>query len=260
MTLPLTDYQQLSARPAVTVVETLRIEGSFEPRSLMLTLTGRTAGTGPTVEVLSTAAGARLWGCEGDAILSRGGSDKYELTPLQPRFSLRCQVALQGGDRLQLSTSPQVLWIDSQVRDGELIRDEEEGGKQRFTVVHVTRDQTEKALPVSAIGRYHITMSPEGAGFAYTILLRNPNRSHQRFSLSPRNGERVQQLDAALSCEQQSGDYGCNVPPGEHTLTLREAFRRRRFGLRLRRVFTICCSTVIHCCDRRWRRWRSASA
>lgn len=221
VTLPLTDYQQLSARPAVTVVETLRIEGSFEPRSLMLTLTGRTAGTGPTVEVLSTAAGARLWGCEGDAILSRGGSDKYELTPLQPRFSLRCQVALQGGDRLQLSTSPQVLWIDSQVRDGELIRDEEEGGKQRFTVVHVTRDQTEKALPVSAIGRYHITMSPEGAGFAYTILLRNPNRSHQRFSLSPRNGERVQQLDAALSCEQQSGDYGCNVPPGEHTLTLR---------------------------------------
>ena len=101
VTLPLTDYQQLSARPAVTVVETLRIEGSFEPRSLMLTLTGRTAGTGPTVEVLSTAAGARLWGCEGDAILSRSGSDKYELTPLQPRF--RCAVRSRAARRGQAS-------------------------------------------------------------------------------------------------------------------------------------------------------------
>lgn len=222
VTLPLAEYQQLVSRPSVTVVETLRLEGSFEPRSLSLTMTGRTAGSGPTVDVLSMAAGARLWGCEGDAILSRGGSDKYELTPLQARFSLRCQVALQGGDRLQLSTSPQVLWIDSQIRDGELIRDEEEGGKQRFTVVHITKDQAEKALPVSAMGRYHVTMSPEGVGFAYTILLRNPNRSHQRFLVSLRNGERVQQLDAALPCELlQSGEYGCNVPPGEHNLTLR---------------------------------------
>lgn len=220
VTLPLSEYQQLMSRPAVTVVETLRLEGSFEARNLAVTLTGRTAGSGPTVEVLATFAGTRLWGCEGDAILSRGGSDRYELTPLLPRFSLRCQVALMGGDRLQLSTSPQVLWIDSQVRDGELIRDEEEGGKQRLTVVHVTKDQAEKALPVSAIGRYHITLSPDGVGFAYTLLVRNPNRSHQRFSVSPRNGERVQRLDAAISCEQQAGEYACNVPPGEHTLTL----------------------------------------
>ena len=47
-------------------------------------------------------------------------------------------------------------------------------------------------------------MSPEGAGFAYTILLRNRSLA-SALSLSPRNGERVQQLDAALSCEQQSG-------------------------------------------------------
>ena len=220
VTLPLADYQQLVSRPAVTVIETLRVEGSFEPRSLSVTLTGRTAGSGPTVEVLATTAGTRLWGCEGDAILSRGGSDKYELTPLAPRFSLRCQVALLGGDRLQLSTSPQVLWIDSQVRDGELIRDEEDGGKQRLTVVHVSRDQAEKALAVSAVGRYHVTLLPEGASFVYTLLVRNPNRAHQRFAVAPRSGERVQRLDAAISCELQTGEYGCNVPPGEHTLTL----------------------------------------
>ena len=62
----------------MTVIETLRIDGSFESRNLSLVLTGRTAGTGPTVEVLSTTGGTRLWGCEGDAILSRGGSDKYD--------------------------------------------------------------------------------------------------------------------------------------------------------------------------------------
>jgi len=220
VTLPLIEYQQLLSRPAVTVIETLRIDGSFESRNLSLMMTGRTAGSAPTVEVLATTAGTRLWGCEGEAILSRGGSDKYELTPLQPRFSLRCQVALMGGDRLQLSTSPQVLWIDSQVKDGELIRDEEEGGRQRLTVVHIAKDQAEKALPVSAIGRYHVTLSPEGVSFAYTILVRNPNRSHQRFTIAPRNGERIQRLDAAISCDQLSGEYGCNVPPGEHTLTL----------------------------------------
>ncbi len=220
VTLPLAEYQQLLGRPAVTVIETLRIDGSFESRNLSLLLTGRTAGTGPTVELLSTTAGSRLWGCEGDAILSRGGSDKYELTPLLPRFSLRCQVALTGGDRLQLLASPQVLWIESQVKDGELIRDEEEGGRQRLTVVHIAKDQADKALPVSAIGRYHVRLSPEGVSFVYQLLLRNPNRSHQRFAVSPHNGERVQRLDAAISCEQQSGEYGCHVPPGEHTLTM----------------------------------------
>ncbi|HNF98171.1 MAG TPA: hypothetical protein PK493_12800, partial [Pseudomonadota bacterium] len=34
VTLPLAEYQQMLGRPAVTVIETLRIDGSFESRNL----------------------------------------------------------------------------------------------------------------------------------------------------------------------------------------------------------------------------------
>jgi len=219
VTMPLSEYQQLLGRPSVTVVDLLRVEGSFETSDLSIWASGRTAGNGPTVEALATLSGARLWGCEGEAVLSRGDSDKYELTPLGPKFSLRCRVALKTGDRLQFVTSPHVLWIESAVKDGEMIRNDEEGGKQRVTIVHLTKDP-EKALPVSAIGRYHIRFSSEGTKFVYTLLLRNPNRSSAPFHVMTRNSERVQQLESAIGCEPQKSDFHCQVPPGEHTLTM----------------------------------------
>lgn len=220
VTVPLADYQQLVSRPAVTALELLRIEGSFEPRDLSLFVMGKTTGPGATVELLKTTDGARLWGCEGQAVLSRLDGDKYAVTPLSsPSFSLRCRIELTQGGELRLLASAQVLWIESKVKDSELIRDDKEDGHQQIKVIHLGKDQ-QTALPVSATGRYHVRLDPDGVGFTYKLELRNPNRSLQPFAVNLRSGERVQTQETAMACEVQSGQTVCQVPPGEHVWTL----------------------------------------
>ena len=104
VSIPLEDYEQLrkqSERPALTVVDLLRVEGSFGRRDLVIALTGRASGSWPTADVLQ-AEGARLHSCEGDALLSRSETGAFAVTPLAPRFSLRCRVALDGGALTQM--------------------------------------------------------------------------------------------------------------------------------------------------------------
>ena len=112
VTLPIGEYERLKLleeRPAITVVDTLRVGGSFKDHNLTLLLTGRAAGKMPAQPVLSSPAGIRVYGCEGDAILTRGNSGFFDLLPLQSRFNLRCRLASTGSDRLQLETTPTVL-------------------------------------------------------------------------------------------------------------------------------------------------------
>ena len=68
---------------------------------------------------------------------------------------------------------------------------------------------------MSAIGRYHVTLSPEGVGFVYQLLLRNPNRSHQRFAVRPTTVSRCSGLTRRFR-EQQSGNTAAMCRRGTH--------------------------------------------
>ena len=120
VTLPLEEYEKLRRlreRPSVTVVELLRVEGSFAKRDLAVSFAGRAAGTLPSADVLS-GEGFRLYACEGDALVARGDSGAFALTPLAPRFRARCRVALDGSDRLAAQATRAVLEVASGVDDG----------------------------------------------------------------------------------------------------------------------------------------------
>jgi len=129
-TVPLEEYERLrklDERPSITVVDLLRVEGSFSRRDLSVTLTGRAAGTWPTAEVLA-AEGVRLHSCEGDALLSRSESGAFAVTPLAQRFRVRCKLALDGNDRLEGETTRAVLEVAAAVQDGELVASAGDGG------------------------------------------------------------------------------------------------------------------------------------
>ena len=222
VTLPLPDYEKLINKPAVTVIDVLRIGGSFAGRDLTVTLVGRASGFLPKVEVLGGPAGVRLYGCDGDAILSRSGAGPFELTPLQPKFTLRCRVAMAGSDRLQLDSAPSVLWVESQVSDGELVSYEDardNSGRRSFSVVRASGSTTDVIKP-TATARYRVTLEPEGTQFAYQLEVRNPNRSHQPFLVHLSSGELVQEVDTPASYEPSGSDYKFLLPPGDMTIKL----------------------------------------
>lgn len=220
VTLPLEEYEnlrQLRERPSVTVIELLRVEGSFGKSDLAMSFGGRAAGTLPTAEVLS-GDGLRLYACEGDALVARAESGAFSLTPLGARFKVRCRVALDGSDRLQAQAARSVLEIASGVDDGELVASGVGAGRE-FSVVRRLAGRREE-LPPSVAGRYRVTLLQEETRFVYRLEVRNPNRGHHRFELGLREAEHVDSVNTPVAWDVDGGRYRFDLPPGESAIEL----------------------------------------
>lgn len=222
VTVPLDEWERvkrLDERPALTVVDTLRFTGSFKKRDLAVAFSGRAVGRMPALPVLSGPVG--LHGCEGDALLSRGDSGEWLLTPLAARFTLTCRLAAVGSDRLELSAAAGVLWIESEVADGAFVAaDVPQGGPRAFSIVRVTPSESAETVRPTATARYRVTLHPEETRFRYELEVRNPNRAHQPFDVLLSAGERVAQVDSRATYEVEAGRYRFDVPPGEAAIAL----------------------------------------
>lgn len=221
VTLSLAEYErirQLEDRASLTVVDTLRLGGSFRSRNLTISFFGRSSGKLPPEEVLAADEGVSVYGCTGDAIVSKSETG-FTLTPLARKFDVKCRLAVRGTDRLELTLPRSVLWVESAVSDGELVAGSSSEGTRSVSVVRRTGPDRE-ALPPNATGRYRITRRPDETRFRYEIDARNPNRSRQSFDLVLRSDEHVLQVDAAVPYEVDKGRYRFELPPGDTRFTL----------------------------------------
>jgi hypothetical protein len=220
VTLPLEEYEklrQLRERPSVTVVDLLRIDGTFGRRDLSVSIQGRASGTLPTTEVLG-GEGFRLFGCSGEALVTRAESGRFALTPLAPRFEARCRIALDGSDRLEATALPAVLDVASTVADGELVASGG-AGERPFSIVR-RLGGSDAVLPPSIAGRYKVTLLPEETRFQYRFEVRNPNRGRHRFAIPLREAEHVESVDAPVAWDKDAGGYRFDLPPGESAIEL----------------------------------------
>jgi hypothetical protein len=230
VSIPLADYEALRSqgeRPALTVIELLRVEGSFARRDLSITLSGRASGTRPTAEVLR-AEGARLHSCAGEAMVSRTDSGAFAVTPLAQAFTVRCQVALDGSDRLAAEATRAVLEVASSVSDGELVASG--SGERSFSVVRRLPGAERQDLPPTATGRYRVTLLPDEARFAYRLEVRNPARGHRRFEVALREAEHVEGVDAPVAWDAEGSRYRFDLPPGDTVIVVRGRLAEARFA------------------------------
>lgn len=227
VTMPLAEYERLR-RPEqaenVTVVDTIRLTGSFKERSLFATFVGKSVGKHPAASVLEAADGAlAIWGCSGNALITRAEA-AFQITPLGDAFTVTCRIGTAGSDRLELHATSQVLAIDSALADGDLASAERNAdGSSRWTFVRQSGGGNEN-LAATATGHYLITLLPEETRFRYAIVVHNPNRSRRPFEVRLRSGEHLQQVDAAAAYEVVDGAYRFDVPPGDITLVLTGQF------------------------------------
>ena len=223
VTLPLSEYEQLRKlreTSSLTVVDTLKVTGSFGTRTLSLLISGRSSGTLPAATVLESVEGAALAGCDGSALVSRGDGAAYTLTPLGPRFEVRCRLVPSSGDRLSFVAGKAVLFPEGDVADGEFLPGTDPGdGTRPFTVVRRIA-ATGEALAPTATGRYRITLLPDETRFRWTIEVRNPNRGRAPFDLALASGERVQEVVAPRPYDVKEGRTRFALPPGDGTLVL----------------------------------------
>ena len=231
VTVPLDEFERLrklEERPSLTVVELLRLEGSFARRDLALTLAGRAAGTWPTQDVLN-AEGVRVHSCQGEALVSHNESGGFSVTPLASRFQVRCRLALDGNDRIAGSATRAVLEVASAVQDGELVASAAGQGGRSFSVVRVIAGGKED-IPPSVAGRYRVTLLPDEARFVYQLDVRNPARGHRKFEVTLRESEHVESVEAPVTWDAEGRRYRFDLPPGETTLSITGRLTAARFA------------------------------
>jgi len=81
-------------KPAATVVDRLRLTGSFRGQDLNVLFDGRSIGTRPPVTVLHASDGLAPYGCQGDGLLTRDPEGAFVLTPLSSRFQVTCRLGV----------------------------------------------------------------------------------------------------------------------------------------------------------------------
>jgi hypothetical protein len=222
VTLSLAEYERLRGpdRPEnIVVVDTLRISGTFKDRNLAATFIGKSVGKHGARPVLHAASGLSVWGCSGNALVSRG-DDAFLITPLADSFTTTCRITAAGSDRLELVATREVLAIESNVPDGELVAAERNAdGSSRYSLVRQSGGAGENLAP-TATGHYLITLLPDETRFRYAIDVHNPNRSRRPFEVRLHSGEHVQKVDADAAYEIIDGAYRFDLPPGDMTLVL----------------------------------------
>lgn len=223
VTLSIQDYEALRAaqlRGSVTVIDLLQLGGRFADRSLSLRLEGRSSGNWPTEAVLEVPSGLLVYGCEGDALLSRAEDGRLQVTPLANRFRLTCRLATRGSDRVEMTATRAVLGVEPGVPDGEFVWGEEgKDGRRTFSVVRRVTTAEGRLAP-SATGRYRVSLWPDETRFRYEIAVHNPNRAREPFAVALASGEHVQKVDASVPYEVKGGEYLFDLAPGEATLVL----------------------------------------
>ena len=246
VTLPLGEYERirkLGERASVTVVDTLRLGGSFRARDLTVSFTGRSSGKLPSEDVLVADEGVSVYGCTGDGIVARSDAG-FALTPLAPKFDVKCRLSVRGTDRLELRLPRAVLWVESQIPDGELVAGGSDEAGRAVSVVRRTASSRE-TLPAAATGRYRITLRPDETRFWYQIEARNPNRSLQTLDVTLKSGEHVLQVDTAVPYEVDAGRYTFELPRATRGSSSRGPWERRPSRLRWRGPSSTRSSTAI---------------
>jgi hypothetical protein len=223
--------------PSEIVVDTLHLSGSFRDRSLSVELSGKTSGRPHATKVLAADKALRLYHCEGNALLSRPGKaveagedsgadpgtpafDGFRLLAKGDTFRTRCRLGGVGSELLELNTTPAVLWIDSDVADGELLITDAADGGRTITLTRKSPTDGLQPVPVSAIGHYTITLEPDGPLFKYQIAVSNPNRTVAPLDLAVGANEQLQEVTAQGTHVFEGGLLKLSVPSGESTVTL----------------------------------------
>lgn len=220
--LALPEYERLRAPEieSFTVVDSARLAGTFRDRNLTITFSGRSVGRRTTAAVLSAAGGISIWGCNGQAVITRG-DDSFRLTPLAESFTTTCRIAAAGSDRVELAATRDVLAIESGVGDGELVAAARAAdGTSNVSLVRQSGGAGETVAP-TATGHYLITLLPDESRFRYAIDVHNPNRHRHTLEVRFRSGEHLQQVDAVAPYEVVDGAYRFDLQPGDTTLVLK---------------------------------------
>lgn len=227
VTIPVQEYLSLvrqNEKPRFVTVLGASLGGRFGER-LSLALSGQASSLNEKREFLRfDPQNVSFENCAGDAqVAFEGGS--ASLLALAPKFTLKCDIVPKNWSQVQL-TLVQAMGARAEVAGAEALVLTDPNGDRQISVTKAMTGGARPAenLPVSAVGRFRVSLLPESARFDYDIAIENPARGSRPFEIRFVNGETPSRVTTDGEYTEEDGVLRLRLKPGANSVRIEGPF------------------------------------
>lgn len=167
--------------------------------------------------------------CAGDAqIAFNGGS--ASLLPSSPKFSFHCVISVRNWSQVRI-TFVKAMGSRAEVSGAEaLVITDSQGNRSIQLSKASSGERPVEEMPISAVGRFRITLLPEATRFDYRIDIENPSRNTRRLEIPLRNGETLSRVTTESEFSEESGRIVLRLRPGSNSVRMEGALGSSSFS------------------------------
>lgn len=232
VTIPVQEYLNLvrqNEKPRFVTILGASLSGKFGER-LSFTLNGQASSLNEKREFLRfDPQNVSFENCSGDAqIAFEGGS--ASLLALAPKFTLKCDILPKNWGQVQF-TLVQVMGARTDVAGAEALVLTDPNGDRQISVTKSVGggSRPEENLPVTAVGRFRISLLPENARFDYDISIENPARGSRPFDIRFANGEIPSRVATDGEYTEEGGVLRLRLKPGSNSVRIEGPYTAPQF-------------------------------
>lgn len=231
VTIPVQEYMNLirnSEKPRFVSILGATLSGRYGDK-LRIEVSGQASSLNEQREFLRfDAQNVNFESCSGDAQVSFADG-VASLLPTSPKFSLTCQISIKNWSQVQL-TFVQAMGAKADVTGAETLLLSEGNGDRSINISKALGgERPVENLPISAVGRFRISVLPEASRFDYNIQIENPSRNTRRFDISLVNGETPSRVSTESEFTEDDGKVSLKLRPGSNSVRIEGAFTGTSF-------------------------------
>lgn len=231
VTIPVQEYMTLirnSEKPRFVSILGASLSGRYGEK-LRVEVSGQASSLNEQREFLRfDAQNVNFETCSGDAQVSFS-EGVASLLPTASKFSLACQISIKNWSQVQL-TFVQAMGAKADVSGAEtLILSEGNGDRSINISKALGGERPAENLPVSAVGRFRISVLPEASRFEYNVQIENPSRNTRRFDINLVNGETPSRVSTESEFTEDAGKISIKLRPGSNSVRVEGAFTGASF-------------------------------
>lgn len=231
VTIPVQEYLSLvrqNEKPRFVSVLNATLTGRYGER-LTLTLNGQASSLNDKREFLRfDPQNMSFENCQGDAQIAFDGGGA-SLLPTSPKFTLRCELTIKNWSQVEL-TLVQAMGARAEITGAEsLVLTDASGDRQINITKAISGARPTESMPVSAVGRFRITLLPESTRFSYDLQIENPSRGSRSFEIRFQNGEIPSRIATDAEYTEGEGVVQLRLKPGANSVQIEGPFAANEF-------------------------------
>lgn len=231
VTIPVQDYLQFikqNEKPRFVSIHGSQLSGQFG-QSLKLEIHGQASTFLEKREFLRfDPQNISVDSCRGEAQVDfQGGTASF--LPTTNQFSFSCQIGIKNWSQIAL-TVVQAMGAQVSVKGGEALVQTDAGGDREIILSKAMGSSgPSEDSPLSAVGRFRLTLLPEGNKFDYQMAIENPSRSPRKYTITWANSEHPSRITTDVEFSEEAGKLHLRLKPGNNIIRATGSYTADQF-------------------------------